>query len=159
MAPTVLSQCRTVYINQGDSAKEYQPIADIKLDGLSMIQKICWSSYEFYKTMCETRSNEHKLIARSISLSIMKKTKTKQNKTSNFIIIMFRIWYFYIFTDITDRYFWHLVGSEHHNVGNQTFCIQVLKGCVPIWCFYRASPFQKNCKFCLKVVPCKQARK
>ena len=54
-----------------------------------------------------------KLIARSISLSIVRKNP------SNFIIIMFKIRYFCILTDITNRYYCISVSWEHNNGCNR----------------------------------------
>ena len=86
-------------------------VFDIKLEGLSMIQKDIGRAMSFTK-YCETRAASRsvflKLIARSISLSIIPK------KLSNFIIIIFRISYFCILTNITDQFFWRLVSSEHN---------------------------------------------
>ena len=74
---------------------------DIKLDGLSMIQKDIGRAMSFTKYRARRAASSMiflKLIARSISLSIVRKNP------SNFIIIMFKIRYFCILTDITNRY-------------------------------------------------------
>ena len=75
---------------------------DIKLDGLSMIQKDIGRAMSFAKYRARRAASSMiflKLIARSISLSIMRKNP------SNFIIIMFKIRYYCILSDIGDRYY------------------------------------------------------
>ena len=88
---------------------------DIKLDGLSMIQKDIGRAMSFTKYRARRAASSMiflKLIARSISLSIVRKNP------SNFIIIMFKIRYFCILTDITNRYYCVSVSWEHNNVLN-----------------------------------------
>ena len=89
---------------------------DIKLDGLSMIQKDIGRAMSFTKYRARRAASSMiflKLIARSISLSIVRKNP------SNFIIIMFKIRYFCILTDITDRYYCISVSWEHNNGCNR----------------------------------------
>ena len=85
-----------------------------KIGWLENDAKIYWSSYEFYKISCETGRVEQYIFETHSKINIFEYHAKKIIQFYHYfvqnLIFLYFEWY-----HITDRFFWHLISSEHDN--------------------------------------------